>query len=105
MIKGLISLFTSGAIFSPMILLGSVGGFFSVFRLTPQQIRTILTDYHNYVIFAGVALCYVFCFRKIYKDGGESLDYVAMILKTIAEIIKCLMAYVLSMSFVILLGF
>ena len=105
MIKGLISLFTSGIIFSPMVLLGIICGFFSIIKLSSEHIRTIIFDYKNYLILVIVTGIYVLAFKKIYKDGGLELDWIAIFLRILAESVKFLIAYVLSMAFVLIIGF
>ena len=105
MIKGLISLFSSGAILNPMVLLGIVLGFVSAFKLSLEKIKFIATNHLSYVGLITVAWVYVWGFKKIYKDESWKLDYGAMALKTIAESARFLLAYFLSISFVILVGF
>ncbi|MBE6452298.1 MAG: hypothetical protein E7012_02270 [Alphaproteobacteria bacterium] len=105
MIKGLVSLFTSGLIFNPMILLGIGLGVFSVVNFDLAQIRLILSDYRCYLSVFVIAVMYVLMFKKSYKDDAVTLDYPLMLGRMMTETMKCLLAYVLSMIFVVLIGF
>lgn len=105
MIKGLISLFTSGAIFNPMVLLGIICGIASLVRLNSDEIRALATDYHFYLLIALVSFGYIFGFRKEYKEGGAELNFTAMIFSSLWGIVKFILAYALSMAFVLMLSF
>ncbi len=105
MIKGIISLFTSGAILNPMILLGIICSIGSLMRLDAEEIKALLTNYHFYLLIALVSFGYVFGFKKEYKDGGIELNYAAMVFTSIWGIVKFLLAYVLTISFVVMLSF
>ncbi len=105
MIKGLISLFTSGAVFHPMVLLGIIGGLYSITHLAGNDIREILTDGRLYLAAAVLSLIYSFGFKRIYQEGGRGVDFGATFLSAIAGIVRFILAYVLSMSFVLMLSF
>lgn len=105
MIKGIVSLFTSGAILNPMVLFGIICGIGSIVRLDEEEIRALLTDYHFYLLIALVSFGYVFGFKKEYKEGGTELNYAAMVFTAVWGIVKFVLAYVLSMSFVIMISF
>lgn len=105
MFRGFISLFTSGAIFSPLVLLGVISGIYSITHLEPEQIRALAIDWHSYALIAFVSLVYVLGFKRIYREGGLHLDMGAMLLSVIANVAKFILAYFLSMSFVILISF
>ncbi len=105
MIRGIISLFTSGAIFNPMVLLGIICGIGSIIRLDADEIRSLVSDYHFYLLIALVSFGYVFGFKKEYKEGGIDLNYAAMMFTAIWGIVKFILAYFLSMSFVFMISF
>ncbi len=105
MIKGLISLFTSGAIFNPMILLGIICGIASLMRLSQDEIKALAGDYHFYLLIAFVSFGYVFGFKKEYKDDGDNLNYAAMIFSSLWGIVKFILAYFCSMAFILMLSF
>lgn len=105
MIRGIISLFTSGAIFNPMVLLGIICGIGSIIRLNADEIKSLATDYHFYLLIALVSFGYVFGFKKEYKEGGIDLNYTAMAFTSIWGIVKFILAYFLSMSFVFMISF
>ena len=66
MIKGLISLFTSGIIFNPLVLLGIISGFWCITNKEPSEIRELFNQNWLYVIVGVVAIAYTFIFIKIY---------------------------------------
>ena len=105
MFRGFISLFTSGAIFSPLVLLGIISGIYSITHLEAEQIRALVIDWYSYALIAFVSFVYVFGFKRIYGEGGLHLDIGAMFLSVIANVAKFILAYFLSMSFVILISF
>lgn len=105
MIKGILALFTSGAIFNPMILLGIGLGIFSMIRLNSDQIESLFMDYHLYVLVLVLSTAYVFLFKKIYKDNGRDLDYGSMIFSSITGLVKFVIAALLMMSFIVMISF
>lgn len=105
MIKGIISLFTTGAIFNPLVLLGIICGIASIIRLSSDEIKALVTNYHFYLLIALVSFGYVFGFKKEYKEGGVDLNYAAMVFTAIWGIVKFILAYFLSMSFVFMISF
>ncbi len=105
MIKGIIALFTSGIIFNPMVLLGIIGGITVMARLDEDAIHALLTDYHLYLLAALVSFGYIFVFQKEYKEGGVEINYAAMVFTAIWGIVKFFLAFILSMSFVMMLSF
>lgn len=105
MIKGLISLFTSGAIFNPMLLLGVISGAFAIIKLPPETIRDLFGDYHFYAAIAFLAVVYTALFAKIYKEGGEDIDWPATAGRMVWNFVKYFIAFVLTMSFIVMLSF
>ncbi|MFR8206725.1 MAG: hypothetical protein ACLU99_10735 [Alphaproteobacteria bacterium] len=65
MIKGIISLFTSGAIFNPMVLLGILLGVLCDVGLSGEEIKELFTDYNLYLLALLVSGLYIFGFKSI----------------------------------------
>ncbi len=105
MVKGIIALFTSGIIFNPMVLLGIIGGIAAIVRLDEESIRALMTNYHFYLLIAFISFGYIFVFQKEYKEGGIELNYAAMVFTAIWGIVKFFLAFILSMSFVVMISF
>ena len=105
MIKGIISLFTSGLIFNPLVLLGIVCGIISITKLNQEQLIAIAKDPNSYILVVFAAFLYAFIFKKRYKEGGISIDYTAMLFTVVGGTIKFILSYILSISFVVMLGF
>lgn len=105
MIKGLIALFTSGAIFNPLVLLGVFSGIFAITRLKPEVIRDLFGDFHFYGAVAFIAAIYTVLFAKIYKEGGEEVDWAATSGRIVWNFVKYFLAFILSMSFIMMISF
>lgn len=105
MIKGIMALFSSGIIFNPMVLGGIGFAVFCMIKFDAEQMRELFADYNLYALVAFISFGYTFAFKKIYKEGGVSLDYTAMILYALAGIAKFVLACGLMISFVIMLSF
>ena len=105
MIKGIVALFTSGAIFNPMVLLGIICGIGAMVRLDEEAIRALVTNYHFYLLIALVSFGYALGFHKEYKEGGIDVDYVATVFTAVWGIAKFILAFALSMSFVVMISF
>lgn len=105
MFKGLVSLFTTGAIFNPLVILGIISGFFAIIKLQPDTIRELFGNYHFYLLVAVVAFLYTIIFAKIYKEGGIEIDWGETIGRAIWNFIKYFIAFVLSMSFLVMISF
>ena len=105
MFKGLISLFTTGAIFNPLVILGIVSGFWAVIKMHPDAICELFGNYHFYLLVAVVAFVYTIIFAKIYKEGGIDIDWGATIGRAVWNFVKYFIAFVLSMSFLVMISF
>ncbi len=105
MIKGIIALFTSGAIFNPFVLLGIISGVWALLNLKPEEIRGLFANIHFYTAIALAAVVYTFIFAKIYKEGGEDIDWSATCGRAVWNFAKYFLAFVLSMSFVTMISF
>ena len=104
MFKGIISLFTSGVIFSPFVLLGIISGSWCYFNMQPEEIRSLLLKKEIYVIVALASWVFVCLFAKVYDNGGKYIDWSAMFWRIIANIIKFFLSFVLVMSFITMIS-
>lgn len=104
MIKGIIALFTSGAIFNPLVLAGVVSGSWCIIKLHPEQIRGLFLMPHFYGFVALVALLYTVLFAKIYQHGGVKVDLTATLGVAVWNFAKYFIAFILSMSFVMMIS-
>ena len=100
MVKGLIALFTSGAIFHPMILLGIVSGIIGYAKLDAEEVRSLAGEPLFYaVVFFGVGV-YTVVFAKIYKNGGSCIDWNATLWNVVPNALRYVAAVALTMSFI-----
>lgn len=100
MIKGLLALFTSGAILNPMVLLGIFSGIAFYVSLNGDQLTVLYSDYRLYLLAVLIAFIYNFIFKKVYQSGGMDLDFSAMLLNVVASSLKLILSSVLMMSFI-----
>lgn len=105
MFKGIIALFTSGAIFNPFVLLGIFSGAFAVIKLAPETIRSLFGYPQFYGVVAFLSAVYTAVFAKIYKDGGVDVDWKATALRMAGNFVRYFLSFVLTMSFIVLLSF
>lgn len=105
MIKGIMALFTSGAILNPMVLLGIFLAVYCMIKLDAAQMRELFGNYQLYALAALISFAHVFLFKKVYKDDGINLDYAAMIFAALGGIIKFVLACGLTISFIVMLSF
>lgn len=100
MFKGLAALFTSGAIWNPMTLLGVIFGVFCAIKLQAEEIMTLFHNYHLYLLAMLIAFVYNLIFKKVYKGGNfDGLDITQMTLNFIGSFAKIIIASILSISF------
>lgn len=102
MIKGLIALFTSGVIFTPMVLLGVILGICAILMMSPEELRSLFSDYHFYAFAAFVSAIWTVCFSKVYQEGGLVVDWQATIWRIVWNAVRFLMSFVLAICFVVL---
>jgi len=88
-----------------MVLLGIFAGIYSINRLETEQIRQLATTPHTYLIIALISLSYTFIFKRQYLEGGIKIDYPSTFLSSIWGVIKFILSYFLSMSFIVLISF
>lgn len=90
---------------NPMILLGILGGIFAITHLKEEVIKGLFTNYQFYLLVILVSSVYTFVFKRIYKSGGVEVDYRATSLRAVGGTLKFLLAFALSMSFVLIISF
>lgn len=100
MFKGIVSLFRTGLIFSPFVLLGIIGGSWCYFNMEPLEIKNLLLMKHFYAVVLFASIVFVFVFGRVYDDRGNHLDLSAMSWKIIGNIVKFFLSFVLVMSFI-----
>ena len=107
MIKGIVALFTSGAIFNPMILLGiGFGILFEVKMTYEQMMEQVYKNYHFYLLALLLAAAYNFVFHKIYcGEDCDRLDKGAMAGNVIFSALKFVISSVLTIAFIEVLVF
>lgn len=104
MFKGLRALFTSGAIWNPMVLTGVVFGLWLGIKFDGEQISEIYQNYRLYLLALIVAAAYNFTIKRVYKAGGDELDWGAIIGHTITSVIKMVFSSLLTISFIVLIS-
>ena len=100
MFKGIVSLFTTGIIFSPFVLLGIITGSVCYFNMEPIEIRNLFLRKEFYIAVVFLASVFVFLFSKRYSYGGRHLDWSAMFLSVIGNVVKFYISFILVMSFI-----
>ena len=103
MIKGILSLFTSGVILNPMVLLGIFIGIFCYVYLTAEQITALFSDYRFYLLGLMIAIVYKFLIKE-YQEGGYNLDTGATLLNVLGSAFKLFLSGILMISFLSMLS-
>ena len=88
-----------------MVLFGVVFGVFAEISWEAEKIYALLKDYHFYLLIWLISGIYAFVFKRIYKDGGIDPDYMAMFFASITGVLKFILAFVLAISFVMMISF
>jgi len=105
MIKGIISLFTSGIIFNPLILAGIAFGIFCMSTKDAEAIQAVFKDFHLYLLVFIFSTVYVFAFKKVYKDDCDNLNWGVMIFQSVWGVVKFTLAALLTISFIVMFSF
>ena len=100
MLKGILSLFTSGVILSPFVLFGIVAGSYCYCSMELVEIQNLLIKKEFYAVVALASAVFVYLFGKVYHNGGTYLNWSAMFWRIIANIAKFFVSFVLVMSFI-----
>ncbi len=104
MFKGLRALFVSGAIWNPMVLIGVVFGLWLGAKFDGEQISEIYQNYRLYLLALIIAAAYNFTLKRVYKNGGNELDWGVVLGHTITSVIKLVFSSLLAISFVVLIS-
>ncbi len=104
MIKGLLSLFTSGLIFNPMVLCGVILGIYCMTHMESEAINALFHNSYLYLAVLLFSLVFHFSFKRIYKDD-QTLDYMAVLGEALLGVVKFVFASILTMSFIVLISF
>lgn len=105
MIKGIIALFTSGAIFNPFVLLGVFSGAFAIIKLDPETIKSLFGYPQFYGAVAFLSAIYTTLCAKVYKEGGIEVDWPATSGRIVWNFVRYFIAFVLTMSFIVMMSF
>ena len=102
MLKGIVALFTSGAIFDPFVLFGIFMGFFAAFSSHPETIETLYRQSSFYLLLLLLAFLYNYFVKKVFKEDGVTPDYGRLFWNVIASVAKFIFSAVLSYVFVLI---
>ena len=100
MLKGIISLFTSGIIFSPFVLFGIIAGSWCYLNMEPNEIRSLFLAKEFYIVVIVFAVVFVYVFSKRYDNTRRYLDWSAMFWIVVANVGKFFISFILVMSFI-----
>lgn len=75
MIKGILSLFTSGMFINPMFLIGLGGGAYLSYYHDAEAIYAFFFDFKIYVLAVVVAFIYTFLFNRVQKSFSTVVDW------------------------------
>ena len=100
MFKGIVSLFTSGLIFNPFVLVGIIMGAWCYTSMSPDELKEIFFKDEYYALLVVASAVYVLSFSRIYTQGGYSLDWGAMGIKMLVNVFKFIVSFVLVMPFI-----
>ncbi|MDO5387053.1 MAG: hypothetical protein Q4F75_07270 [Pseudomonadota bacterium] len=104
MFRGLAALFKSGLILNPMVLSGIAFGIFMA-AADMSKVFALYKDWHFYLLAAMWAVLYNIGFQKRYHDGGEGLDYQAMLQNVLGSAAMFLISVFCAASFVFFIFF
>lgn len=101
MIKGIISLITSGIIFNPMVLLGVVTGFYVMGTMSAEEIKQLFTEPAVYCVLFVIALIFTCVFKREYYAGAGRVNWKATLSGVFGQFFRCLFAVAMSCLFVL----
>ena len=100
MFRGIINLFKSGLILSPMVWMGIAAGIFLLYR---QDLETFFTttmyNVNFYLICIAVAFVYTFAFKQVYKGYSTTVDWGATCRRFVGHSIMLILSTGLSVIF------
>lgn len=98
MLRGLLSVFTSGLIIHPMVLLGIGTGIYMCVNYNLQEIFAWLAVPQLYVIALVIAFLYTFIFDRVYKGYSDKVDWKGTVDRFIGNIFKLILACLCAVS-------
>lgn len=98
MFRGLIALFSSGAILNPMVLIGLTIGVILNMIMPYEEIFNVYGDWRIYVLSLFIASIYIILFQQAYKNIGKELLETTLII--IGAALKIVFSSFLMISFV-----
>lgn len=105
MIKGILALFRSGAIFNPMVFFGILLGFIAEAFLNDDQLRALYTHHAFYLLLLLIAIAYVISFRRVYYRGGIDTDWGQTTASIIGHFLKLTLSFICTLLFVSFMSF
>lgn len=102
MIKGIIALFKTGIIFNPFVFFGVVLGFYTVLSSHQETMILLFKQLNFYLLILLLAFLYHYLLKKVYKEDGNTLDYVRMIFNIFCSLFKFIISCVLSIIFMMM---
>lgn len=105
MIKGLLSLFTSGLIIHPMVLLGIGSGLYLCLNYKLPEIYDFAVMPQVYFAVLAIAFVYTIVFNRAQKGYSEVVDWKETFGRFIGNIFKLLISCVCAISLFTMLFF
>lgn len=102
MIKGLLALFRTGLIFDPFVLMGVLLGLVTVLSGNKEATEEMYKGDSLYLLVLLLSVLYNYFIKKEYKDDGESVNYVKMMINIILSLVKFVLACAFSIVFVLI---
>jgi len=101
LIKGIISLITSGIIFNPMVLLGVIIGFYAMGTMSVEEIKQIFMQPLIYGILLIISFLFTCIFKREYYSGARRVNWKATLGGVFGQFFRCLFAIAMSCLFVL----
>lgn len=103
MIRGLLALFRSGVIFDPFVLLGIIMGIFTAMSPDKESVEAIYKQNSFYLLILLLSFLYNYLVKKVYKDDGNTPDYLRMAWNIFMSLVKFVLSCALSIIFIMML--
>ncbi len=98
MLRGLLSLFTSGLIIHPMVLLGIGSGIYLSLSYNLQEIYAFMAMPLVYLVVVVIALLYTLKYNRVHKSFSEETDWKETFSAFIGNIFKLLISCACAIS-------
>ena len=99
MLKGILSLFTSGMVLNPMFLIGLAGGAYMSYYFDPEKIYSIFFDYKIYALAVAVGFIYTFLFNRVQKGYSGAVDWAETFKQFITNSINLVVTLICAVIF------